>query len=183
MCLCLVALAHQPFDAYPGIELTEYLVEPWTPADHCGFPDDNRCLRRGVACNPSRGHVSAAHLLCQRLADKRNSHAEGLNDLAWRVIDDPSSDLPELRYALLKAMLAGELVDQNNASLNTAILDTLALAYHRTGHTAKAIETQKKTLALMEAGSEYKNVFEERLATFEKALQDARHASQEQPPQ
>ncbi len=73
-------------------------------------------------------------------------------------------------------MLADELSDHGS----DAILDTLALAYHRTGHTARAIETQKKTIAFMGTGSEYRNVYEARMATFEKALKDAR---QEQLPE
>ncbi len=73
-------------------------------------------------------------------------------------------------------MLADELSDHGS----DAILDTLALAYHRTGHTARAIENQKKAHALLPTGSEYRTAFERQLATFEKALKDAR---QDLPPE
>ena len=104
----------------------------------------------------------------QRLADRRFRYADDLHLRAWRVIDDPSSDLPDLRHALLGAMLVDELSDHKDY----AILDTLALAYHRTGHTAMAIETQKKALALLEGESPDRAEMEARLADFEAALKD-----------
>ncbi len=113
----------------------------------------------------------------ERIADRRNSYAFALNSKAWwGVHDDPSSDLLDFRSASLEAMLADELSDHGS----DAILDTLALAYHRTRHTARAIENQKKAHALLPTGSEYRTAFERQLATFEKALKDAR---QDLPPE
>jgi tetratricopeptide (TPR) repeat protein len=54
---------------------------------------------------------------------------------------------------------------------NSECLDTLALAYHLTGDTAKAIENQRKAIALLPEGeSERRTGFEESLAKFEAAL-------------
>ena len=54
-------------------------------------------------------------------------------------------------------------------------LDTLSLAYHLTGDTAKAIENQKKAIALLpEGNSTLRSDLEEALAKFESALADGR---------
>ncbi len=54
---------------------------------------------------------------------------------------------------------------------NPGRLDTLSLAYHLTGDTAKAIENQKKALALLPEGeSGLRTGMEEALAKFEAVL-------------
>jgi hypothetical protein len=56
---------------------------------------------------------------------------------------------------------------------NAGFLNTLALAYHRTGDTRQAIETQKKAIALLpDAGARARPRFEQQLAEFEAALGD-----------
>ncbi|MFQ5424184.1 MAG: hypothetical protein ACE5F9_09410, partial [Phycisphaerae bacterium] len=53
---------------------------------------------------------------------------------------------------------------------NPGYLDTLALAYHRTGDTARAIETQEKAVALLPPGdSPTRKEFEARLEEFRQA--------------
>jgi len=52
----------------------------------------------------------------------------------------------------------------------TALPDTLSLALHMTGDTAKAFENQKKAIGLLPAGdSETRRELEDRLARFEAA--------------
>ena len=54
------------------------------------------------------------------------------------------------------------------------MLDTLSLAYHLTGDTAKAIETQKRALSLVAQGDiRRRERYEGRLAEFEAALKPA----------
>ncbi len=52
---------------------------------------------------------------------------------------------------------------------NAAYLDTLSLAYHLTGDTAKAIENQKKAISLLPADAD-RGEYEAALARFEAAL-------------
>ena len=55
---------------------------------------------------------------------------------------------------------------------NPSYLDTLSLAYHLTGDTAKAIENQKKAISLLpEGASALRPSLEANLAKFEAALE------------
>ena len=57
-------------------------------------------------------------------------------------------------------------------------LDTLAIAQHRTGDTAKAIETQRRALGLIPPEyHQQREEFEERLAEYEAALAAANPTS------
>ena len=63
---------------------------------------------------------------------------------------------------------ANEITDYENP----AYLDTLSLAYHLTGDTAKAIENQEKAISLLPEGeSPLRASFEAALAEFEAALE------------
>ncbi len=95
-----------------------------------------------------------------------------LNAHAWPVVENPSSDLLHLRRALLESMLADELSGHGQLIL----LDTLAQAYHRTGHTAKAIKTEKKALALA-GGDPLRDQVELHLAKYEAAFADPDRAA------
>ena len=81
-----------------------------------------------------------------------SKHAQGLNGLAWAIVDPdagikPSSKLIEL--AVETARRADELADGKDG----AIADTLAKAYFDSGDATKAVETQERALRLMkEAG-------------------------------
>jgi len=80
-------------------------------------------------------------------------HAQGLNGLAWAIVDPdagikPSSKLIEL--ALEAARKADELAHGKDG----AIADTLAKAYFDSGDATKALETQERAVRLMkEAGA------------------------------
>ncbi len=63
---------------------------------------------------------------------------------------------------------------------NPGYLDTLSLAYHLTGDTAKAIETQKQAIALLPEGdSALRKSLEEALAKFEAAQDDKKLIGEE----
>ena len=65
---------------------------------------------------------------------------------------------------------ARTLVEEAGSDQLWAILDTLALAQHRTGDSAGAIETQKQAIALMPAGTDPE--MPARLAEYEADLKD-----------
>ena len=68
--------------------------------------------------------------------------------------------------------LALEVVEKNGYK-NPDFLDTLSLGYLLTGDTTKAIENQKKAIALVPEGVDRPDL-EEALATFEAAIKDRR---------
>ena len=81
------------------------------------------------------------------------------------------ADLQDPEEALKFAVKANELTRFGN----TSYLDTLALAYHRTGHNAEAIHMQKKAIALLPEGeSSARAEFEEQLGEFEAGLERER---------
>jgi hypothetical protein len=56
---------------------------------------------------------------------------------------------------------------------NASYLDTLALAYHMTGQTSEAIETQQKAISLVAEGdTSTRAEMEERLTEYQAALKD-----------
>ena len=84
----------------------------------------------------------------------------------WSVVNEPTSSLPDLRYALLEAMVAVEFSDHKDSES----LDTLAYAYYRTGHAAMAIDTQKKAIALFSSDADVPDEYKAHLAQFKAAL-------------
>jgi tetratricopeptide (TPR) repeat protein len=92
----------------------------------------------------------------------------GLKDrYASLMLTCEPSELQDPQVALRFALEANEMTGFEIA----VFLDTLALAYHRTGQTATAIETQRKALALLpERETHSRAEFEQRLAEFEAAL-------------
>ena len=87
-----------------------------------------------------------------------------------RLFDRRSTaDLRDPETALRVAREASAMT--NHA--NPGILDTLSLAYHLTGDTARAIENQKKAIALLSPGeSGLRASLEAALAKYEAALED-----------
>jgi thiol-disulfide isomerase/thioredoxin len=93
---------------------------------------------------------------------------EDLNDIAWLNLDE-EGEIPEgmrdLKMALKAALRANELSKGEDGE----ILDTLALAYFKTGDPAKALETQEKALkATPDADADKKA----RLKRYQKAVDD-----------
>ena len=105
----------------------------------------------------------------RRLAEQPDATAPELNKYAWSLLTSEVSELRDPEVALPLALEANELTDHKNP----AYLDTLSLAYHLTGDTAKAIENQKKAIALLPPGeSTLRTPLETALADFEAALKD-----------
>jgi hypothetical protein len=96
---------------------------------------------------------------------------EQLNDYASVLLTDDNLKGvdPTGRTALAVAERACAL-DQDGGESRGLHLDTLALAQHRTGNTAKAIETQKKALSMLAPEDYHRRDMEKRLAEFEAVL-------------
>lgn len=97
-------------------------------------------------------------------AESSSASFSDLNAYAWELLISKDHDLrdPSKALPLAKKAIAGS--DEKAA----AILDTLGLAYFMTGDTAKALETQRKAVALLPPGdSPTRTELEARLARFE----------------
>lgn len=96
-----------------------------------------------------------------------------MNAVAWTIAaGSPDLQLKQPDYALA-VQIAERAVQLSKDDPN--ILDTLAYAYFKKGEIAKAIETQRKAVALAEKDPQFDretlNEMRERLAQFEKASQ------------
>ncbi len=105
----------------------------------------------------------------KRTAQRKDASADALNEYASLLLTCEPNDLRDPKAALPIALTANELTDHQNP----VYLDTLSLAYHLTGDTAKAIVNQKEAIALLPRGeSSLRADVEAALAKFEAALED-----------
>ncbi|MEE8467177.1 MAG: hypothetical protein V3T22_01900, partial [Planctomycetota bacterium] len=93
--------------------------------------------------------------------------ADEMNNCAWLLLTCEPADLRDPRTALALALDANDL----SGHRDPAFLDTLALAYHLTGDTAKAIEIERRAISFLPPGeSDLRAELEPALARFEAAL-------------
>ncbi len=106
----------------------------------------------------------------RRLIERGGERPQVLNDYARDLLTIEAPDLRDPAAALPLAERACALADERGTYGRWNYLDTLAMAQHRTGDTAKAIETQKRALSLIPPDylSQRKEM-EERLAEYEAA--------------
>jgi len=112
-------------------------------------------------------------LLAEHLSERR-SRAEApeaaswvKNLYAWYLLTTPARELRDPGIALEVALEANEM-DRHTEPWH---LDTLALAYHDTGDSRRAVEIQRGALLLVpEDDAEMRAELEQRLAEFEEAL-------------
>ena len=81
------------------------------------------------------------------LASDLGKEAQGLNGLAWAIVDPAAKIKPNaklLELAVESAKKADELAKEKDP----AIADTLAKAYFDSGNVAKAVETQERAVRL-----------------------------------
>ena len=109
----------------------------------------------------------------QDLAEREYATAMDLNTYAWLLLTVEPEDLRDHELALDWAQRAIDRADEGDEPDSTLanILDTLALAQHRTGDTVTAIETQRRAIGLLPPGTgkAQRGEFESRLAEFEAA--------------
>ncbi len=116
--------------------------------------------------------VPNARPLVRSLLELHHERAEGpgatardKNGCAWALLTCEPADLRDPEAALPLAIEANDATDHRNPMY----LDTLSLAYHLNGDTAKAIENQKKAISLLPADAD-RGEYEAALARFEAAL-------------
>jgi len=123
----------------------------------------------------NQGRYAEAETLCLEtietmrrvLGDDHRDTLSPMNNLAWLQLTREPANSREPHAALKLALEISEKTGYENPG----ILDTLSLAYHLTGDTAKAIENQKKAIALLPEGeSQLRAGMEEALVKFEAAL-------------
>jgi thiol-disulfide isomerase/thioredoxin len=85
------------------------------------------------------------HLVEMVLAD----NAQGLNAVAWTVVDPDSKTKPDAKLVKL-ALRAAQKADELAKGKDGSIADTLAKAYFDSGDAAKALETQERAVKLAE---------------------------------
>jgi tetratricopeptide (TPR) repeat protein len=106
------------------------------------------------------GRVDEARALTRELLARLRENAEkeccdsrAINNYAWALLTCDPADLRDVATATPLAEKAVKLTDEKES----ALLDTLALAYHLAGQNDKAVELQRKSLDLLplKAGGEW----------------------------
>jgi tetratricopeptide (TPR) repeat protein len=102
-----------------------------------------------------------AHL--RRAAQLPDASALTLHAYAWELLN---CDLEELRNPDRALPVAREAVEKNGG-INADLLETLAVAYHRTGNLDLAIETQRRAVTRAQTGELYSRTrMEDRLRDY-----------------
>jgi len=101
------------------------------------------------------------------LGDDHPDTITSMNSLAWLLLTREQAGSRDPQRALQIALEVAEKTGYGD----TNVLDTLSLAYHLTGDTAKAITNQKKAIALLSEGTSQQRIdLEEALAKYETSL-------------
>jgi thiol-disulfide isomerase/thioredoxin len=106
------------------------------------------------------------------LASDLSKQAQGLNGLAWAIVD-PAAKLKPGKKLLELAVESGKKADEMAKEKDPAIADTLAKAYFDSGNVAKAIETQERAVKLSK-GTEFEKSTDltDRLEQYKKAAKE-----------
>jgi tetratricopeptide (TPR) repeat protein len=137
--------------------------------DHPGTLDAMMNLANSY--NSHDKYAEARPLVAGWLASQKERAAisadpETSNDYAWMALTCEPSDLQEPESALRFALEANEMTGFGSSRY----LDTLALAYHRNGDTARAIGTLEKAISLLPEAAD-RSEYETRLAEYDATLQ------------
>jgi tetratricopeptide (TPR) repeat protein len=81
--------------------------------------------------------------------EKPDAGAPALNDAAWTLLTNDMEELRDPAKALGYSRRACALEEAAGGKDLWQYLDTLALAQHRTGDTAAAVQTQRRAISLM----------------------------------
>ena len=111
--------------------------------------------------------VRNAMVRLKKAADAWYPSAESLNDYAWYLL---TCERPQFRNCPRALELAKQAVAKTGGKIDRH-LDTLAYAYFHNGNKPKALETQRKAVAMLPPGaSSVRTDLESRLRDFEKAV-------------
>jgi serine/threonine protein kinase/tetratricopeptide (TPR) repeat protein len=113
--------------------------------------------------------VVVEQLAALRAAAEAADEPGAKNAFAWEALTCEPADLQDPEAALAFALEAAELGRRQDPD----VLDTLALAHHRNGDHARAVEVQTEALELVENGdATRREAFEQALASYRDALGD-----------
>jgi hypothetical protein len=109
-----------------------------------------------------------------RQAERRGADAQTMNQGAWQLLNHEVEALRDPARALALAERACQRADEDDAPQLWLLLDTLALAQHRSGDARAAVETQRRAVSLTPAEAEPAVAAElrARLAEYEAAARD-----------
>jgi tetratricopeptide (TPR) repeat protein len=112
--------------------------------------------------------ILAEHLSERKIKSEASDAPSWAKNLyAWYLLTTPARELRDPKAALEVALEANEM-DGHSEPWH---LDTLALAYHETGNSRKAVEIQRGALLLVpEDDADMRAELEHRMAEFEEAL-------------
>ncbi|UCD75646.1 MAG: serine/threonine protein kinase, partial [Phycisphaerales bacterium] len=136
---------------------------PWTRLAFDGLATVYELQGRKQQALPLRRELLEDVLAAAR---EPGADARAKNEGASVLLTTEHAELFDPVTALGLAIEANDMTDHREPMF----LDTLALAYHLTGDTAAAIETEKKALSLAPANAPDRAEYEARLAEFEAAL-------------
>jgi len=125
----------------------------------------------GLSVLKYRAQIQTDEVAAQALAEKLSKgflkdDPQGLNELAWLILDTKSVKNPNYTLAHTIATRAAELTKNKDGM----IIDTLALATFKKGDVAKAVELQTKAVELSkDFPEEIVTEMETRLAEYKKA--------------
>jgi len=151
-------------DPQQGLALAQRLNEK--------VPQSTRYLRTLARAYLANGDkAQALQTWEQAIASSSNdaSRALTLNFAARELLLVTPEAVRDPAAALKYAQEANRLTSHNNPGY----LDSLALAYHRSGQTAKAIEIQNRAIALLAADARNRADYEKKLIEFQTALEEA----------
>jgi eukaryotic-like serine/threonine-protein kinase len=113
--------------------------------------------------------VVADQLSALRTAAMASDQPGPKNAYAWEALTCEPADLQDPEAALVFALAAVELGEWKDPD----VMDTLALAYHRTGDNGRAVEVEEKALDLIdEEDAARREPFETALATYRSASEE-----------
>ena len=140
-------------------------------------------MDEAIAEDPSavRTFGSGKYMLMQQAGDEGASaygiklvegplkeEAQALNQIAWANLD-PKSKIDDSKRDFKLALKAAIKADELTKGENGPILDTLALAYFKTGEPVKALKAQEKAIKLMGDGDAG---MKERMEQYRKAVEE-----------
>ena len=105
-------------------------------------------------------------------AESPDADARTLNFAAWELLTHDLEALHDPERALEYAQRACAIEEASGGDGLFMYLDTLALAQYRTGDTAGAIATQRRSISLMNADHPDRAEYEQRLAEYEAAAME-----------
>ena len=113
--------------------------------------------------------VVVKQLAAMRTAAETSDDPAAKNAFAWEALTCEPADLQNPEAALVLALEAVELGQWQDPD----VMDTLALAYHRTGDNANAVEVETKALELIPVeDTARREPFESALAEYRSAIED-----------